>query len=112
MPRGQQGRGRGRSQDASPDGNSEQKRGRQPAQRLPEGASRYGLLDLPEPVAAADADFNRAISVEEFADAAAERFRLLDKDHDGKLTRAEVQPAPPPDPKGQSRAKGRSPQTS
>lgn len=68
--------------------------GKQPAFRLPEGASRYALLDMPQPVAAADADFNRAVTRAEFEAAAAERFQLLDKNHDGRLTRAELQPAP------------------
>jgi Ca2+-binding EF-hand superfamily protein len=51
-----------------------------------QGAARYALLNLPEPVAAADADFNRAISSAEFQQAAAERFRLLDDRHTGALT--------------------------
>lgn len=51
-----------------------------------QGAARYGLLNMPEPVAAADADFNRAISRAEFEQAAVERFQLLDKDHRGALT--------------------------
>ena len=32
-----------------------------------QGAARYGLLNIPEPVAAADTDFNRAITLEEFS---------------------------------------------
>src|SRR3954447_229534 len=36
----------------------------------PQGAARYALLNLPEPVAAADTDFNRAISLAEFRQAA------------------------------------------
>ncbi|HZU50516.1 MAG TPA: EF-hand domain-containing protein [Sphingomicrobium sp.] len=51
-----------------------------------QGAARYGLLNIPEPVAAADSDFNRAISLEEFRQAAIERFRLLDTGHQGKIT--------------------------
>jgi EF hand domain-containing protein len=42
-----------------------------------QGAARYGLLNMPEPVAAADTDFNRGISLAEFKQAAAERFELL-----------------------------------
>ena len=37
------------------------------------------LLNIPEPVAAADTDFNRAITLEEFRQAAIERFQLLDR---------------------------------
>ena len=31
------------------------------------GAGRYGLLQIPEPVVSADADFNRGVSTEEFS---------------------------------------------
>jgi Ca2+-binding EF-hand superfamily protein len=51
-----------------------------------QGGARYGLLDLPEPVAAADADFNRAVSLAEFRTAALERFQLLDSAHQGRIT--------------------------
>ncbi|HEV2596381.1 MAG TPA: hypothetical protein VGU01_14405 [Sphingomicrobium sp.] len=51
-----------------------------------QGAARYGLLNLPEPVAAADADFNRAVSLAEFRQAAIDRFNLLDRNHQGKIT--------------------------
>jgi hypothetical protein len=42
------------------------------------GAGRYAFLNIPNPVAAADTDFNRAISMREFGAAAAGRFRDLD----------------------------------
>ena len=51
-----------------------------------QGGARYGLLNLPEPVAAADTDFDRAISLNEFRQAAIARFQLLDTAHQGKLT--------------------------
>jgi Ca2+-binding EF-hand superfamily protein len=50
-----------------------------------QGAARYGLLNMPEPVAAADADFNRGISRAEFVQAALDRFNLLDRDHRGAI---------------------------
>jgi hypothetical protein len=53
-----------------------------------QGAARYGLLNIPEPVAAADTDFNRGITIGEFRQAATERFALLDAAHQGKLTLA------------------------
>jgi Ca2+-binding EF-hand superfamily protein len=56
-----------------------------------QGAARYGLLNLPEPVAAADADLNRAISLEEFRQAALDRFQLLDSRHEGKLSLQELE---------------------
>lgn len=65
-----------------------------------QGAARYGLLNIPEPVAAADADFNRGISLEEFRQAALTRFQLLDSAHRGSLTLPQLQalrPEPPLD---------------
>ena len=56
-----------------------------------QGAARYSLLNLPEPVAAADTDFNRGVSRAEFREAAVERFRLLDKSHKGRLELADLQ---------------------
>ncbi len=54
------------------------------------GAARFSLLDLPEPVASADADLNRGVTVAEFAAAAAKRFMLLDADHDGAIRLEEL----------------------
>jgi Ca2+-binding EF-hand superfamily protein len=62
-----------------------------------QGAARFGLLDLPEPVSSADADFNRGVSLNEFRQAAGQRFLALDLDHTGKLSLAElevIRPAP------------------
>ena len=62
-----------------------------------QGAARYALLDMPEPVAAADTDFNRAITLEEFKSAARARFALLDRMHQARLTLAQLEqlrPAP------------------
>jgi hypothetical protein len=56
-----------------------------------QGAARYGLLNIPEPVAAADADFNRGISRSEFRQAALARFQLLDTAHQGRLGLAQLQ---------------------
>lgn len=56
-----------------------------------QGAARYGLLNIPEPVAAADSDFNRVITLEEFRAAAIARFQLLDRAHAGRLTLAELE---------------------
>lgn len=65
------------------------------------GAARFGLLDLPEPVASADANFNRGVSLAEFRDAAGQRFIALDVDHHGYLTLTGlemIRPAPAPEP--------------
>jgi Ca2+-binding EF-hand superfamily protein len=51
-----------------------------------QGAARSGLLNMPEPVAAADADFDRGITRGEFEAAASYRFQLLDRDKAGALT--------------------------
>jgi EF hand domain-containing protein len=60
-----------------------------------QGAARYALLNIPEPVAAADTDFNRLISREEFRQAALARFQLLDSAHRGVLTLAQLEPLRP-----------------
>ena len=59
-----------------------------------QGAARYSLLNIPEPVAAADTDFNRSITVEEFRQAALARFQLLDRTHQGRLTLAQLEAMP------------------
>ena len=54
-------------------------------------AGRLGLLQIPEPVASADSNFNRGVSPQEFRDAAVKRFLLLDAGQSGKLTLPELQ---------------------
>ena len=61
-----------------------------------DGAGRFSFLNIPHPVMAADADMNRGVSSAEFAQAAAERFGLLDRDRDGRVIRAELPPLPQP----------------
>jgi len=74
--------------------------GYDPLDGSPQGAARYALINMPEPVAAADADFNRAITLAEFREAAASRFQLLDKSRTGRLTvpqlEAQLPKLPPP----------------
>jgi hypothetical protein len=65
--------------------------GRQPAVAGPRGAgrvgaARYGLLNEPEPVRAADLDLDYRVSAEEWDKAAARRLAALDRDHDGALS--------------------------
>jgi hypothetical protein len=64
----------------------DQRGGRRPGA----GGVPISLLGLPEPVIAADADFNRGVSREEFRRAAGQRFVLLDVNHDGRLEPAEL----------------------
>lgn len=59
-----------------------------------QGAARYSLLNLPEPVVAADSDFNRSVTLEEFKQAAVERFQLLDSARHGKITLAQLEAMP------------------
>jgi len=54
------------------------------------GAARFSYLDLPEPVAAADTDFDRTISPSEYVAAARRRFAALDANQDGALMRDEL----------------------
>jgi hypothetical protein len=56
-----------------------------------QGGARYGLLNIPEPVAAADTDFDRGITLGEFRQAAVVRFALLDAKRLGRLTIDELQ---------------------
>ena len=67
------------------------RKGKRPKKGNLEGAAIYGLLNLPEPVAAADADFNRGVSLEEFRIAATARFELLDASKQGRLTLPQLQ---------------------
>jgi hypothetical protein len=51
-----------------------------------QGAGRYAFLNIPNPVAAADRDINRAVTQQEFRAAAAERFADLDPKQSKALT--------------------------
>lgn len=63
-----------------------------------QGAARYALLNIPQPVAAADADFNRGITAAEFRAAAAERFRMLDRANAGRVSFAQLSDLVPAGP--------------
>ncbi|HWL48117.1 MAG TPA: hypothetical protein VNQ31_10420 [Sphingomonadaceae bacterium] len=58
------------------------------------GAGRYAFLNIPEPVEAADSDFNRAVDRVEFRAAAVARFRQLDRAGTGRLTLAALPKTP------------------
>lgn len=70
-----------------------------------QGAARYGLLNLPEPVAGADADFDRFVSLDEFRSAASYRFQLLDRDSSGRLRPQDLKELLPTRPKKGQRVK-------
>ncbi len=71
-----------------------------------QGAARYGLLNMPQPVAAADTNFDRAITTDEFRRAAAQRFQLLDSNGDGNLDLPELRTLLPPPRKGSQAPQG------
>jgi hypothetical protein len=52
----------------------------------PQGGAWYGLLGEPEPVAAADTNFDNVITHGEFMQATDERWKLLDPDKKGYIT--------------------------
>jgi Ca2+-binding EF-hand superfamily protein len=83
------------TQSSDDEHGGQRRHGIPPVDYGPQGAARYALLNMPEPVAAADADFNRAISLQEFKQAALDRFQLLDKNHAGRLTLQELEALKP-----------------
>jgi hypothetical protein len=68
------------------------------ARTMGQGRARFGLFDLPEPVAAADVDLSRGISPDEFRKAAQLRFQALDVTHQGRLTLDVLETLRPPPP--------------
>jgi hypothetical protein len=92
--------------DGSREDRKEQKRERQAQARPPKlksgesgydgamGAGRFAFLNIPNPVASADADINRAVDRDEFRRAAADRFRQLDPAQKKALTLADLPKTP------------------
>jgi Ca2+-binding EF-hand superfamily protein len=70
-----------------------------------QGAARYGLLNIPQPVAGADANFDRGTTLDEFERAAIQRFQLLDSKRTGRLTLPELGMLLPDRPKSGTRIK-------
>ena len=58
------------------------------------GAASFSLTPEPEPVAAADTDFDGKVTQAEFLAAARRHFAALDLNKDGRLTRAELPSTP------------------
>lgn len=90
-------RRRGRRDDGSYDGSIE---------RL-QGAARYALLNIPQPVASADTDFNRAVTREEFLTTAQSRFDLLDRSKQTRIALSGLASLVPTRPKLGRRIKER-----
>ncbi|MCA1935909.1 MAG: hypothetical protein LDL37_10670 [Asticcacaulis sp.] len=59
-----------------------------------QGAAQFSLINEPQPIRAADANFDYRITTEEWARATSQRFRLLDANKDGKLTVDELPKTP------------------
>jgi hypothetical protein len=83
-------RGRRRGGAAAPSGGGQTTF--KPAGR--QGAARFSLVNIPQPVAQADEDWNGRIMPVEWDHAATRRFALLDKENTGRLTRDSLQPQP------------------
>ncbi|HTU11131.1 MAG TPA: hypothetical protein VMG08_09570 [Allosphingosinicella sp.] len=63
----------------------------------PYGMGSQALLNIPQPVISADADLNRGVSTVEFRHTAGQRFLLIDRNRDGRITRDELSPPPEED---------------
>lgn len=59
-----------------------------------QGAAQFGLINEPQPIRAADANFDYRITAEEWTRATSQRFRLLDANKDDKLTPDELPKTP------------------
>ena len=60
------------------------------ATRVHPGGGRNNRADVPQPVAMADLNLDRRVTVDEFNKAAGRRFTNYDTDQDGKLSRKEL----------------------
>ena len=61
-----------------------------PTDPIPEGAAPFSLLNVPEPLAAADVDFSGVIKKANFLKVADRRFNTLDRNQDGFLVLAKL----------------------
>jgi hypothetical protein len=78
-------------------GTDSQRRARARASDGPYGIGTQALLAIPQPVISADSDFNRGISLSEFRHMAGQRFLLVDRNHDGRISHDELSPPPEED---------------
>lgn len=63
-------------------------------QKSIQGASQYGLIDEPQPIRGADANYDFRISLDEWANATTQRFNVLDVNGDGFITLDELPKTP------------------
>lgn len=94
MRRGPRGLGVAEGQEAPSDDDMSPSRRRPQRTNVLQGASLFGLIAEPEPVMAADGNFDRRITKDEATKAARTRFALLDTDKDGLLKLAELPKTP------------------
>lgn len=71
-----------------------------------QGAARYGYFSFPEPVTAADRNYNRGVSADEFRRAADARFDVLDTNRDGRIDHDELPRIDPPRAGAAGRGRG------
>ena len=60
------------------------------ATRIHPGGGRINFAEVPQPVAMADRNLDRRVTIDEFRKTAERRFANYDVDKDGKLTRKEL----------------------
>ncbi|MGZ3304892.1 MAG: hypothetical protein ACXU8U_03440 [Asticcacaulis sp.] len=58
------------------------------------GAAQYGLIDEPQPIRAADANFDFRVSMDEWLNATNQRFAILDRNGDDFITPDELPKTP------------------
>jgi hypothetical protein len=63
-------------------------------QKSIQGASQYGLIDEPQPIRGADANYDFRISLDEWTNATTQRFNVLDANGDGFITPDELPKTP------------------
>ncbi|NWH09681.1 MAG: hypothetical protein HXY22_13730 [Alphaproteobacteria bacterium] len=80
---------------SGPSGGAERGMGARPSRgQSPMGASRFGLLQEPEPVMAADVDLSGRVTMDELTAKTAQRFLRLDVNGDHFIDRAELPAGP------------------
>jgi Ca2+-binding EF-hand superfamily protein len=77
-------------QDAAPSGDDVSA----PKKDEPQGAAWFSFMGEPEPVSAADGNFDGLVTLAEFQKATDERFALLDVNHKGYITLAQLPDTP------------------